>query len=118
MRSFQIALHLHPSERPLWEEDLTWALKLRDEKRDAQEKVAREDEALRLLEEAPELRHDYEDFESDEVIAACTAMAERQKTYENLRKKTVVVDACGVATEMSVKEPDKSKCVLVKARIM
>ncbi|XP_062844489.1 tetratricopeptide repeat protein 33 [Trichomycterus rosablanca] len=119
VRSFQVALHLHPLERPLWKEDLTWALKLRDQKCAAQEKAAQEDEARQLVEGAPELQHDYEDFESDEVIAACTAMAERQKTYENLKKKAVVVDANGVAMEMSVKEQDKSlKCVLVKARIV
>ncbi|KTG07368.1 hypothetical protein cypCar_00004969, partial [Cyprinus carpio] len=97
VRSFQVALHLHPSERSLWEEDLGWALQLLKQQKALHERAKQEDEARRLLVEAPELKSDY-DFESDEVIEACTTMADRQKKYEDL-KKTVVVDARGVARE-------------------
>ncbi|KAI4872421.1 hypothetical protein NFI96_017753, partial [Prochilodus magdalenae] len=122
VRSFQVAIHLHPLERPLWEEDLSWALRLQEEKRAAQQRVALEDEARQLVEEVPELQRDYEDFESDEVIAACTAIAERQKTHENLKRTAVVVDAQGNASEMVVGDDDRpaasssSGTGLVKAR--
>lgn len=114
-----MALHLHPSERPLWEEDLGWALQLREQQKALSEKAKQEDEARRLLVEAPELKSDY-DFESDEVIEACTAMADRQKKYEDLKKTAVVVDAHGVAKEVVVEDDSKptssSQSVLVKAR--
>lgn len=119
VRSFQVALHLHPSERPLWEEDLNWALKLRENQQSLREKASQVDEARRLLVEAPELKGDY-DFESDEVIEACSAMADRQKQYEDLKKKAVVVDAHGEAKEMLVEGDDNptssSHSVLIKAR--
>ncbi|XP_073696385.1 tetratricopeptide repeat protein 33 [Garra rufa] len=119
VRSFQVALHLHPSERPLWEEDLGWALQLQEKQKALRERAKEEDEARKLLVEAPELKSDY-DFESDEVIEACTAMADRQKKYEDLKKTAVVVDACGVAKEMVVEDDSKptssSQSVLVKAR--
>ncbi|KAG9281927.1 tetratricopeptide repeat protein 33 [Astyanax mexicanus] len=122
VRSFQVALHLHPLDRPLWEEDLSWALRLREQKRAAQQKAAQEEEAQKLLHEAPELQRDYEDFESDEVIAACTAMAERQKRCESLMRTAVVVDTQGVAVEMAVGDNDRpassSESVLVKARAL
>ncbi|XP_016299000.1 tetratricopeptide repeat protein 33-like isoform X1 [Sinocyclocheilus anshuiensis] len=118
VRFFQVALHLHPSERPLWEEDLGWALQLREQQKAPCERAKQEDEARRLLVEAPELKSDC-DFESDEVIEACTAMADRHKKYEDL-KKTVVVDARGVAKEVIVEDDSKptssSQCCLVKAR--
>uniref|UniRef100_A0A8C1ASZ9 Tetratricopeptide repeat domain 33 n=3 Tax=Cyprinus carpio TaxID=7962 RepID=A0A8C1ASZ9_CYPCA len=118
VRSFQVALHLHPSERSLWEEDLGWALQLLKQQKALHERAKQEDEARRLLVEAPELKSDY-DFESDEVIEACTTMADRQKKYEDL-KKTVVVDARGVAREVIVEDDHKptssSQCCLVKAR--
>ncbi|XP_072529925.1 tetratricopeptide repeat protein 33 [Salminus brasiliensis] len=122
VRSFQVAVHLHPLDRPLWEEDLSWALRLREQKRAAQRKAAHEEEAKRLLDEAPELQQDYEDFESDEVIAACTAIAERQKRCENLQRTAVVVDTRGVATDLAIGDDDRpassSKSVLVKARVV
>ncbi len=119
VRSFQVALHLHPSERPLWEGDLGWALQLREQRKALCEREKQEDEARRLLVEAPELKSDY-DFESDEVIEACTAMADRQKKYEDLKKTAVVVDARGVAKEVFVEDDSEpsssSQSVLVKAR--
>ncbi|KAL6463526.1 hypothetical protein MHYP_G00279170 [Metynnis hypsauchen] len=122
VRSFQVAVHLHPLERPLWEEDLSWALRLREQKRAAQQKAALEDEARQVVEEVPELQQDYEDFESDEVIAACTAIAERQKKFEDLKKTAVVVDTRGVAMETVVGDDDRpassSENGLVKARVV
>ncbi len=119
VRSFQVALHLHPSERRLWEEDLGWALQLREQQKALCEREKQEEEARRLLVEAPELKSDY-DFESDEVIEACTAMADRQKKYEDLKKTAVVVDARGVAKEVIVEDDSEpsssSQSVLVKAR--
>ncbi|XP_026863752.1 tetratricopeptide repeat protein 33 isoform X1 [Electrophorus electricus] len=120
VRSFQVAVHLNPLERTLWEEDLSWALRLQDQKCTAQRKAAEEDEARRLIDEAPELQRDYEDFESDDVINACTAVAERQKRYENLKRMTVVVNTQGVATEVAVGGDNchASNSVLVKARVL
>lgn len=119
VRSFQVAVHLHPSERLLWEEDLGWALQLREKQQAVRERASQEDEARRLLVEAPELKSDY-DFESDEVIEACTAMADRQKKYEDLKKMAVVVNTCGVAKEVVVEGDNtptsSSQSVLVKAR--
>ncbi|XP_077087230.1 tetratricopeptide repeat protein 33 [Siphateles boraxobius] len=119
VRSFQVALHLHPSERLLWEEDLGWALQLREKQQALRERATQEEDARRLLVEAPELKSDY-DFESDEVIEACTAMADRQKKYEDLKKMAVVVDTCGLTKEVVVEDDNKptssSQSVLVKAR--
>lgn len=121
VRSFQVALHLHPSERPLWEEDLGWALQLRKQKRVLSEKEKREDEARKLLVEAPELKSDY-DFESDEVIDACTAMAEKQKKYEDLKKTAVIVDTHGAVKEVVVEDDSRpassSVSDFVKARAL
>ncbi|XP_051951255.1 tetratricopeptide repeat protein 33 [Xyrauchen texanus] len=107
VRSFQVAVHLHPSECPLWEEDLNWALQLREQKRAVSQRATQEEEARRLIVEAPELNRDY-DFESDEVIEACTAMAERQKQYEDLKKMVVIED--------DSRPTSSSQSVLVKAR--
>ncbi|KAG1937537.1 tetratricopeptide repeat protein 33-like [Pimephales promelas] len=119
VRSFQVALHLHPSERLLWEEDLAWALQLREKQQALREKATQEEEARRLLVEAPELKSDY-DFESNEVIEACTAMADRLKKYEDLKKTAVVVNTCGVTKEVVVEDDNKptssSQSDLVKAR--
>lgn len=119
VRSFQVALHLHPSERPLWEEDLGWAVQLREQKQALLKREKQADEAQKLVMEAPELKNEY-DFESDEVIEACTAMAEKQKKYEDLKKTAIVVDTQGVAKEVAVEDDNKPTSstagVLVKAR--
>ncbi|KAA0717179.1 Tetratricopeptide repeat protein 33 [Triplophysa tibetana] len=121
VRSFQVALHLHPFERPLWEEDLDWALKLRQQKQVLSEREKRQEEARKLLVEAPELKSDY-DFESDEVIDACTAMAEKQKKYEDLKKTAVIVETHGAVKEVVVEEDSRpassSVSDFVKARAM
>lgn len=116
VRSFQVALHLNPLACSLWEEDLRWALHLREEKRAVQQKARQDDQMQRLMNEAPELQQDYGDFECDEVIAACTAIADRQKRYEEL-KRNVIVD---VQDAMVVRNSDinASKYILIKARII
>lgn len=112
-----MALHLHPLDRPLWEEDLRWALHLQGEKKANQQKTIQDDQTQQFKAKAPELPQDYEDYESDEVIAACTAIADSQKRSEEL-KKNVIVDVQDGANEILVRNSDikASKHVLVKAR--
>ncbi|XP_043925692.1 tetratricopeptide repeat protein 33 [Protopterus annectens] len=87
LKSFQVALHINPSESTLWKDDLAWALQLREQQKEAE----------RLLAEAnaPDLGQkaipDF-DFESDEVIAACAAIAEKQK---HTQKTTILVSSAG-----------------------
>ncbi|XP_037553352.1 tetratricopeptide repeat protein 33 [Nematolebias whitei] len=94
VRSFQIAIHLCPSETSLWQEDLNWAWTLQKQQVATKEKTRQEEEAKNQILNAPELEQDY-DFESDEVLAACVAVAERQTHYDELRRTTVVIDAEG-----------------------
>ncbi|KAM9735703.1 tetratricopeptide repeat protein 33 isoform 1-T3 [Menidia menidia] len=94
VRSFQIAVHLSPAEHALWQEDLKWARTLQKQHLATKEKLRQEEETKKQILNAPELERDY-DFESDEVLAACVAVAERQTHYEELRRTTVVIDAEG-----------------------
>lgn len=94
MRSFQVAIHLCPSERTLWQEDLEWAWRLQKQQLATKEKIRLEEETKKQILNAPELDQDY-DFESDEVLAACVAVAERQTHYEELKKTNVVMDTDG-----------------------
>ena len=56
--------------------------------------MRKEEETKNQILNAPELQQDY-DFESDEVLAACVAVAERQTRYEQMKKTAVVVDSEG-----------------------
>ncbi|KAM4528034.1 tetratricopeptide repeat protein 33 isoform 1-T2 [Odontesthes bonariensis] len=94
VRSFQIAIHQCPSENTLWQEDLSWAWTLQRQLSATKEKTRQEEETKKRILNAPELERDY-DFESDEVLAACVAVAERQSHYEELKRTTVVIDAEG-----------------------
>nr|XP_057906607.1 tetratricopeptide repeat protein 33 [Doryrhamphus excisus]XP_057906616.1 tetratricopeptide repeat protein 33 [Doryrhamphus excisus] len=94
LRSFQVAVHLCPWERALWQEDLAWVRTLHKQNTAAREKTQREEEAKQQLLNVPELQQDF-DFESDEVLDACVAVAERQTRYEEMRATAVVVDAEG-----------------------
>ena len=94
MRSFQVAVHLCPSERTLWQEDLAWACRLKKQHIGTEERTRQEEEAKKQILNAPELEQDY-DFESDEVLAACEAVAERQTRYEEMKRTAVVIDAEG-----------------------
>ncbi|XP_028827351.1 tetratricopeptide repeat protein 33 [Denticeps clupeoides] len=120
VRAFQVAIHLCPTDRTLWEEDLAWALRLRDQRRSVDAKAKEEVEAQHLLDNAPELQRDYDDFESDEVIAACTAVADRQKKFEELRRTAVIVDVESVTVETLQRDSDRpsaaSQSQFVKAR--
>ncbi|CAL8406294.1 unnamed protein product [Arctogadus glacialis] len=120
VRSFQVAVHLSPSDPALREQDLAWAQKLQRQQRAAQERTLQEDEAQRLVLDAPELRRDYDDFESDEVLEACAAVAERQRRLEELRRTTVVLDADGnvrsIVAPAGTGGAETSQAPLVKAR--
>ncbi|KAG7241236.1 hypothetical protein INR49_025979 [Caranx melampygus] len=94
VRSFQIAIHLCPSERSLWQEDLAWASRLQKQHLATKEKTRQEEETKNQILNAPELEQDY-DFESDEVLAACVAVAERQARFEQLKRASVVIDCDG-----------------------
>lgn len=94
VRSFQTAVHMWPSELTLWRDDLAWALRLQKQHLAAKEKIRQEEEAQKQILSAPELEQDY-DFESDEVLVACEAVAERQTRYEELKRTAVIIDAEG-----------------------
>ncbi|XP_033844943.1 tetratricopeptide repeat protein 33 [Periophthalmus magnuspinnatus] len=94
VRSFQIAIHLCPSEVSLWQDDLQWACRLQKQHLATKEKSQEEEEAKRQILNAPELEQDF-DFESEEVVAACEAVAQRQSRYEELKRTALVVDAQG-----------------------
>uniref|UniRef100_A0A3Q2XBM1 Tetratricopeptide repeat domain 33 n=1 Tax=Hippocampus comes TaxID=109280 RepID=A0A3Q2XBM1_HIPCM len=98
LRSFQVAVHLRPWERALWQDDLAWARTLCRQKAAARENLGRQEEADRRLLDAPELQGDF-DFESDEVVAACEAVAQRQARYRSLSAGALVVDAAGNVLE-------------------
>ncbi|XP_028274480.1 tetratricopeptide repeat protein 33 [Parambassis ranga] len=121
VRSFQVAIHLCPSERSLWEDDLTWAWKLQKQQLAVKEKIQEEEDTKNQIINAPELEQDY-DFESDEVVAACMAVAERQARYEELKRTTVVIDTEGNITNMTSREEESeqtatpSKEQFIKAR--
>lgn len=104
VRSFQVGIHLRPSEPSLWRDDLAWARRLQRQRRAADEQLQREEgEAGRRVLDAPELQRDY-DFESDEVLAACEAVARRQTRLEEQRRSAVVVDAEGNVREVALEE--------------
>lgn len=120
-RSFQVAIHLCPSEQTLWQDDLAWARTLQKQHTATKEKMQQEEEARKQILSAPELEKDY-DFESDEVLAACEAIAERQTKYEELKKNSVVIDADGNVEKFaagegaSVDPPTPSKEQFIKVR--
>lgn len=103
VRSFQVAIHLCPSECTLWQEDLNWARRLQKQQLATKQKVRQEEETENQILNAPELEQDY-DFESDEVLAACVAVAERQTHYEELKKTSVVMDAEGNISNVIARE--------------
>ncbi|XP_060698309.1 tetratricopeptide repeat protein 33 [Hemiscyllium ocellatum] len=76
LKSFQRALHLCPADRTLWNDDLAWALKLWHKQQQLGESVPAE----RRAQQRDPAGHlpDY-DFESDELVQACAAIAERDR---------------------------------------
>ncbi|XP_044132640.1 tetratricopeptide repeat protein 33 [Bufo gargarizans] len=103
IRSFQIGIHICPSNMELWEEDLKWACKLLQEKRevDAAEALERKRAGF-SIEQA--LIPDY-DFEGDEVVAACDAISRIQKAAA-ASGKTILASSSG---EVANQEPTRDK---------
>lgn len=85
------------------------------------EKIRQEEETKKQILNAPELNQDY-DFESDEVLAACVAVAERQTRYEELKRTAVIIDAEGNVKKVLAEEEGSADSVtpskeeFVKAR--
>ncbi|XP_042309721.1 tetratricopeptide repeat protein 33 [Sceloporus undulatus] len=114
IRSFQVALHICPLSSELWNEDLSWARKLEQQKKATKAETGR---TSAEGESSEEPIPDY-DFESDEILAVCAAIAEKEKVA--LASKTVViVSASGEVETVTEKEecatmPDST--VFIKAR--
>ncbi|XP_066474262.1 tetratricopeptide repeat protein 33 [Tiliqua scincoides] len=117
IRSFQVALHICPASSELWNEDLCWARKLHEQQKKAVKTETATQEGTAQGETSEEPIPDY-DFESDEILAVCAAIAEKEKT--TLPSKTVVImSASGTVETVTEKEecaavPDGS--VFIKAR--
>ncbi|XP_071991568.1 tetratricopeptide repeat protein 33 isoform X2 [Engystomops pustulosus] len=114
VRSFQIGIHLCPSNTELWEEDLNWARKLLQQKKEAE--ALERNQGDFSIEQA--LIPDY-DFEGDEVVAACDAISRLQKATAAGDKK-VVVSSSGTVTDQEPKKDNASTSddptVFTKAR--
>ncbi|XP_036259488.1 tetratricopeptide repeat protein 33 [Molothrus aeneus] len=98
IRSFQVSLHIFPMNPEVWKEDLSWARKLQEQQR------ATKTESVQALakELVQESIPDY-DFESDEIVAVCAAIAEKEKAL-SAAKTMVIVSASG--TVETVTEQD------------
>uniref|UniRef100_A0A8C5LQN5 Tetratricopeptide repeat domain 33 n=1 Tax=Leptobrachium leishanense TaxID=445787 RepID=A0A8C5LQN5_9ANUR len=104
IRSFQVGLHLCPTNSELREEDLTWALRLFQQKKGAVKTEERKKDCRGINEEL-EIIPDY-DFESDEVVASANNTG-------------IVVSASGLVTNAEQKKNDSSDSnteMFIKAR--
>lgn len=82
----------------VWKEDLSWARKLQE-----QQKATKTESVQALAKElVQESIPDY-DFESDEIVAVCAAIAEKEKAL-SAAKTMVIVSASG--TVETVTEQD------------
>ncbi|NXE64095.1 TTC33 protein, partial [Calcarius ornatus] len=98
IRSFQVSLHIFPMNPEVWKEDLSWARKLQE-----QQKATKTESVQALAKElVQESIPDY-DFESDEIVAVCAAIAEKEKAL-SAAKTMVIVSASG--TVETVTEQD------------
>ncbi|XP_027719431.1 tetratricopeptide repeat protein 33 [Vombatus ursinus] len=116
IRSFQVALHIYPMNPEIWKEDLSWARTLQKQQKEAQ-RLKRTETPAEETRFSPKSIPDY-DFESDEIVAVCAAIAEKQKTV-SANKTMVIVSASGTVETITEKEegatiPDGS--VFIKAR--
>lgn len=114
IRSFQIALHIYPLNSELWNEDLSWAKKLQQQKKATKTETGTQGAENETLEEPIP---DY-DFESDEILAVCAAIAEKEKNT-SASKTVVIVSASGTVETVTEQEesatlPDGA--VFIKAR--
>ncbi|KAM4708617.1 tetratricopeptide repeat protein 33 [Discoglossus pictus] len=115
IRSFQIGLHICPANTELWEQDLTWARKLLQQKKEATSAEDLESSG-KEVDIAQELIPDY-DFESDEVLAVCDAISQRQKAATN--NNAIVVSASGSVKKVEQTEENVTTAdtkVFIKAR--
>ncbi|XP_075397083.1 tetratricopeptide repeat protein 33 [Tenrec ecaudatus] len=117
IRSFQVALHIYPMNPEIWREDLSWARTLHEQQKAAQ-RIENSEAAAEVPHFSPKSIPDY-DFESDEIVAVCAAIAEKQKTEVSTNKTMVIVSASGTVETVTEKEdcvttPDGS--VFIKAR--
>lgn len=100
----------------IWEEDLSWARTLQEQQKVAQ-KMEKSETPSGETHISPKSIPDY-DFESDEIVAVCAAIAEKQKTV-SANKTMVIVSASGTVETVTEEEeratpPDGS--VFIKAR--
>ncbi|XP_012863844.1 tetratricopeptide repeat protein 33 [Echinops telfairi] len=117
IRSFQVALHIYPLNPEIWKEDLSWARALHEQQKAAQ-RIESSVAPADVPHFSPKSIPDY-DFESDEIVAVCAAIAEKQKTEVSANKTMVIVSASGTVETVTEKEdcattPDGS--VFIKAR--
>ncbi|XP_057675724.1 tetratricopeptide repeat protein 33 [Corythoichthys intestinalis] len=98
LRSFQVAVHLCPWERTLREDDLAWARTLHRQKATA-------GETLGEPPDNPELHGDF-DFESDEVLEACEAIARSRASHNQMGR--LMVDSSGNVLESAGEPADPS----------
>ncbi|KAM8961293.1 tetratricopeptide repeat protein 33 [Pelodytes ibericus] len=115
IRSFQVGIHLCPAHTELWEEDLAWARQLLCQKKKdttTAEKLKNHGKETHIEQE---LIPDY-DFESDEVVAACTAISQQQR--ESASTKGIVVSASGTVMNVGKKKKpdDDDPKMFIKAR--
>ncbi|XP_010584105.1 PREDICTED: 5'-AMP-activated protein kinase catalytic subunit alpha-1 isoform X6 [Haliaeetus leucocephalus] len=115
IRSFQVSLHIFPMNPEVWKEDLSWARKLHEQQK------ATKTEAVQALAKEKELSQesipDY-DFESDEIVAVCAAIAEKEKAL-SAAKTVVIVSASGTVETVTEREncptaPDET--LFIRAR--
>uniref|UniRef100_A0A2K5ET17 Uncharacterized protein n=1 Tax=Aotus nancymaae TaxID=37293 RepID=A0A2K5ET17_AOTNA len=90
--AIQVALHIYPVNPEIWKEDLSWARTLQKHEAPAD-----------VTHFSPKSIPNY-DSESDEIIAVCAAIAEKEKTV-SANKTMVTVSAHG-ATETVTEEED------------
>ncbi|KAM6991243.1 tetratricopeptide repeat protein 33 isoform 1-T2 [Passerculus sandwichensis] len=98
IRSFQVSLHIFPMNPEVWKEDLSWARKLQEQQKATKTESVQAPAKELVQESIP----DY-DFESDEIVAVCAAIAEKEKAL-SAAKTMVIVSASG--TVETVTEQD------------
>ncbi|KAJ7406309.1 Tetratricopeptide repeat protein 33 [Willisornis vidua] len=100
IRSFQVSLHIFPMNPEVWKEDLSWARKLHEQQKAT--KIESVQALLKQKELAQEPIPDY-DFESDEIVAVCAAIAEKEKAL-SAAKTVVIVSASGAVETVTEKD--------------
>ncbi|NWI11183.1 TTC33 protein, partial [Crypturellus soui] len=114
IRSFQVSLHIFPMNPEVWKEDLSWARKLQEHK----EKATKTEAMQALAKEATQEPIPDYDFESDEIVAVCAAIAEKEKALSEA-KSVVIVSASGAVETVTEEEnsattPDDT--IFIRAR--